>query len=265
MSEVEPVDAKGFPARLRAWRAHCAGTERTATSVPFVGRDDDMALLEVAYRRAARDRVPELVTITGDAGVGKTRLANELTDRLRSLDPAPEALLGRNPPYGRGIAFWALGEVLREAAGAGADTSGADVRKALATRLGKLGAGDAEEVATALATALGGEARDEDVEDELKRAWRRLVALLAGQRPLVIAIDDAHWADDGLLDLIEEVVFRLDDVPLLVLCTSRPELLERRPDFGRAARNVTQIELRPLTPEATDALAVALLPPADRA
>ena len=95
-------------------------------------------------------------------------------------------------------------------------------------------------------TALGGEARDGDVEDELKRAWRRLVALLAGERPLVIGIDDAHWADDGLLDLVEEVVFRQDDVPLMVLCTSRPELLERRPDFGRSARNVTQIELRPL-------------------
>ncbi len=106
---------------------------------------------------------------------------------------------------------------------------------------------------------------DGDVEDELKRAWRRLVALLAGERPLVIGIDDAHWADDGLLDLVEEVVFRLDDVPLMVLCTSRPELLERRPDFGRSARNVTQIELRPLTAEAADELAVALLPDENRA
>src|SRR5204862_127284 len=74
----------------------------------------------------------------------------------------------------------------------------------------------------------------------------------------------AHWADDGLLDLVEEVVFRLDEVPLVVLCTSRPELLERRSDFGRAARNVTQVELRPLTTEAADELAVALLPPEER-
>ena len=76
----------------------------------------------------------------------------------------------------------------------------------------------------------------------------------------MIGIDDAHWADDGLLDLIEEVVFRLNDAPLMVVCTSRPELLERRPDFGRAARNVTQIELRPLTAEAAGELAAALLP-----
>ena len=235
--EAEAVEAKGFPEPLRVWRAKSAGTERMGTSVPFVGRDDDMALLELVYRRAARDRVPELVTITGDAGVGKTRLASELTERLAATDPAPETLLGRNPPYGRGIAFWALGEILRAAAGAGAEDSVASVHDALGERLASLGAEDADELAHSLATALGGEARDGDVEDELKRAWRRLVALLAGERPLVIGIDDAHWADDGLLDLVEEVVFRQDDVPLMVLCTSRPELLERRPG------------LRPLGPQ----------------
>jgi class 3 adenylate cyclase/tetratricopeptide (TPR) repeat protein len=263
--EADPIEAKGFPAPLRTWRAECSGTERVGTSVPFVGRDDDMAMLELVYRRATRDRVPELVTITGDAGVGKTRLASELTERLASANPKPETLLGRNPPYGRGIAFWALGEILRAAAGAGADDSVASVHDALGERLTKLGADDADDLAHSLATALGGEARNGDVEDELKRAWKRLVALLAGERPLVIGIDDAHWADDGLLDLVEEVVFGLDDVPLLVLCTSRPELLERRPDFGRSARNVTQIELRPLTAEAADELATALLPAGDRA
>ena len=263
--EAEAVEAKGFPEPLRVWRAKSGGTERMGTSVPFVGRDDDMALLELVYRRAARDRVPELVTITGDAGVGKTRLASELTERLAATDPAPETLLGRNPPYGRGIAFWALGEILRAAAGAGAEDSVASVHDALGERLASLGAEDADELAHSLATALGGEARDGDVEDELKRAWRRLVALLASERPLVIGIDDAHWADDGLLDLVEEVVFRQDDVPLMVLCTSRPELLERRPDFGRSARNVTQIELRPLTAEAAGQLAVALLPDENRA
>jgi class 3 adenylate cyclase/tetratricopeptide (TPR) repeat protein len=264
MTEIEPVEAKGFPAPLPAWRAECGGGERTPTSVPFVGRDDDMALLEVIYRRAARDRVPELVTITGDTGVGKTRLASEFTKRLASVTPTPEVLLGRNPPYGRGIAFWALGEILRGAAKATADESVAGVHDRLAGRLESLGADDAHELARSLATALGGEARDGDIEDELKRAWRRLVALLARDRPLVIGIDDAHWADDGLIDLVEEVVFRLDDVPLVVLCTSRPELLERRADFGRAARNVTQIELRPLTQQAAGELAVALLPPAER-
>ena len=192
MREAEPVEAKGFPAPLRAWRAECSGTERSSASVPFVGRDDDMALLELVYKRAARDRVPELVTITGDAGVGKTRIASELIQRLASADPAPETLVGRNPPYGRGIAFWALGEIVRAAAGAGAEDSVASVHDALCDRLAALGADDADELAHWLATALGGEASDGDVEEELKRAWRRIVALLAAERPLVIGIDDAH-------------------------------------------------------------------------
>jgi len=260
LERTEPIDAKGFPSPLPAWRALRIEAMPLDAGAPFVGREDDLAMLELVYRRAARDRVPELVTVTGDAGVGKTRLATELTDALRAADPAPQILLGRNPPYGRGIAFWALGEILRAAAGVGADDSVGEVHAALAERLTALGADDADELAAALGTALGGEAIEGDIEDELKHAWRRLVALLASDRPLVIGIDDAHWADDGLLDLVEEVVFRLDDVPLVVLCTSRPELLERRPDFGRSARNVTQIELRPLTLEAAGALAAALLP-----
>ncbi len=264
--ERAPIDAKGFPAPLAAWTALDAqligevADSGNGASTPFLGRDDDLALLELVFRRATRDRVPELVTITGDAGVGKTRLATELFDALRSGDPAPQILVGRNPAYGRGIAFWALGEILRAAAGAGADDSVADVHEALARRLAELGAADAGGLAATLGTALGGEAIAGDIEDELKHAWRRLVALLAADRPLVIGVDDAHWADDGLLDLVEEVVFRLDDAPLVVVCTSRPELLERRADFGRAARNVTQIELRPLTRPAADALAAALLP-----
>ena len=104
-----------------------------------MGRQDDLDLLRLIYRRAARDRAPELVTVTGEAGMGKTRLAGELVAsfaRARS----PEVLLGRNPPYGRGIAFWALGEILRAAAGAGADDSVGDVHAALAGRLAGLGA-----------------------------------------------------------------------------------------------------------------------------
>jgi class 3 adenylate cyclase len=259
LEERGRIEAKGFPAPLRTWRPTLDEPQGNGAP-PLIGRDDDLALLELVYKRAARDRVPELVTITGDAGVGKTRLASELTERLRALDPPPETLLGRNPPYGRGIAFWALAEIIRAAAGAGADDSVGRVHDLMAERLERLGAGDAHELAAGLAAALGGEAPEGDVEDELKHAWRRMVAILAAERPLVIGIDDAHWADDGLLDLIEEVVFRLDDVPLMVVCTTRPELLERRPGFGRRARNVTQLELRPLTPQAADVLAEALLP-----
>src|SRR5207247_1423877 len=145
------------------------------------------------------------------------------------------------------------------AAGAGPEASVAGLRAALGRRLDELGAEDAEQIAGDLAAAVGGAESDGDVEDDLRRGWRRLVAHLAAERPLVIALDDAHWADDGLLDLIEDSAFGLEDAPVLILCTARPELLERRSDFGRAARNVTQIELPALSMDATTELAASLL------
>src|SRR5439155_8073156 len=118
-ARLEPratVDAKGFPVRLRAWRAVGVGPGRPRVETPFVGRDDDLDLLRLVFRRAVREGVPELVTITGEAGSGKTRLATELMDAICRDEPPPEVLVGRNPPYGRGIAFWALAEILRDAA-----------------------------------------------------------------------------------------------------------------------------------------------------
>ncbi len=99
-----------------------------------------------------------------------------------------------------------------------------------------------------------------DAEDELKRAWRRFVALLAADRPLAIGVDDTHWADEGTLNMLEEAAFGVQSAPVLILCTSRPELAERRPDFGRAARNHTQLELLPLEPDQATRLAELLLP-----
>jgi class 3 adenylate cyclase len=257
-----PVTAKGLPDSLIAWRAVAVGGEAELSELPFLGRDDDLELLRIVYRRAVRERAPQLVTVTGEAGIGKTRLAAELVSELRSASESPRVLVGRNPAYGRGIAFWALGEILREVGGAEADEPVSEVRARLEAVLSELGADDADRVASALTIALGGAngAGDGDAEDELKRAWRRLVALLAADRPLVIGVDDAHWADDGLLELLEDIAFGLQDAPLLVLCTTRPELYERKPDFGRSARNVSQIELRPLDPTAATELVELLLP-----
>ena len=108
--------------------------------------------------------------------------------------------------------------------------------------LSELGAEDAPSLAAGLTVAIRGKP-DCDAEDELKRAWRRFVALLASDLPLAIGVDDAHWADEGTLELLEDVAFGLHEAPILVLCTSRPELAERSPEFGRAARNSTQLEL----------------------
>jgi class 3 adenylate cyclase/tetratricopeptide (TPR) repeat protein len=256
------VEAKGMPEPLRSWRALESSAASEEPISPMIGRDNDLELLRLVYRRSVRERVPELVIVTGEAGIGKTRLASELVAELRSEDQAPRVLIGRNPPYGRGIAFWALAEILRDAAGMGEDASVVEVESSLASLLERLGAEDSREIAAALSVALGGEGIDLSGvgEDELKHAWRRFVALLAEERPLVLGIDDAHWADDGLLDLLEEAAFRVQSAPLLLLCTSRPELAERRPDFGRTTRNVTQVELRPLQPLAATELIELLLP-----
>jgi class 3 adenylate cyclase/tetratricopeptide (TPR) repeat protein len=252
------VDAKGIDAPLAAFRALDICEEEELSSVPLVGRDDDLDMLRLIARRAAREQVPQLVTVIGEAGIGKTRLAAELFDELR--DQGWRAVIGRSPPYGHGIAFWALGEILHDAAGMSTDARADQIEPALRGLLEELGADDAGELAAALVVAMRGAEEGADAEDELKRAWRRFVALLAADRPLAIGVDDTHWADEGTLNLLEEAAFGVQAAPVLILCTSRPELPERRPDFGRAARNHTQLELLPLEPSQATRLAELLLP-----
>jgi class 3 adenylate cyclase/tetratricopeptide (TPR) repeat protein len=257
------VQAKGIPGSLGAYRAVGVEHETEVSGIPLIGRDDDLEMLRLIARRAARERLPQLVTVIGDAGIGKTRLGADLFRELRS-DPDPwRTVVGRSPPYGEGIAFWALGEILRDAAGVSTDAPADEVEASLRNLLNELGADDAATLAASLTIAIRGRP-DCDAEDELNKAWRRFVALLASDRPLAVGIDDAHWADEGTLELLEEIAFGLHDTPVLILCTSRPELAERRPDFGHAARNYTQLELLPLDSQSATRLAEFLLP-ADRA
>jgi class 3 adenylate cyclase len=260
------IEATGLTDRLPTWRAVAVEEGPERARVPLIGREDDIELLRLVARRVARERTPQLVTVIGEAGIGKTRLASELFGELASLPDGWRTLVGRNPPYGHGIAFWALGEILRDAAGASLDSPVDEVEGSLRELLSGLDAEDADDVAAALAVAICAtdEGSDGLAEDDLKRTWRRFVALLAAERPLAIGVDDAHWADDGLLDLLEEAAFGLHGAPILILCTGRPELAERRPDFGHAARNIAQVELLPLDPASTTRLAELLLPAGSR-
>jgi class 3 adenylate cyclase len=257
------VDAKGIDQPMPAFRAVAICDEEELSAVPFIGREDDLDMLRLIARRAARERLPQLVMVIGDAGIGKTRLAAELFEELRS--DGWRTVVGRSPPYGHGISFWALGEILHDAAGMSADARADEVEPALRGVLEKVGAEDAAELARALVVAMRGAEEGTDAEDELKRAWRRFVGLIAAQQPLAIGIDDTHWADEGTLNLLEEAAFGVQSAPVLILCTSRPELAERRPDFGRAARNNTQLELLPLDSESATRLAELLLPAERRA
>ncbi len=212
----------------------------------FVGRDAELELLRATYRRAVDGCEPHLVTIMGDAGIGKTRLLRELWGWLDGLDPQPLRRTGRALPYGS-MSYWALGEILREHYGL-LDTDRAEVvRERVGGRDG-LG----------LALGLTADLHPLAAQERLHADWVDFLTELAQTRPAVVLVEDLHWADEPLLDLLERV---LRDVrgPVLLLATARPELLERRPSWGGGRRNASLLWLEPLAASDTERLVTELL------
>ena len=236
LADAREIPAKGFDEPLTALRATGVRTASEGARTPFLGRGEELERLRIAYLRTVRERAPTLALIVGEAGLGKTRLATELLAALGRLEPAPEVLIGRNPPYGDGIAFWALGEILRGAARVGTDAGPAEIHDGLESRLGAIEHElRADTAATLVATATGEGDAAATVQGAVRLAWRRLLAGMAADGPVVIAVDDAHWADEEFLGLIEEAAGSLRDVPVLFLCTARPSLLKDRPGFAERA------------------------------
>jgi class 3 adenylate cyclase/tetratricopeptide (TPR) repeat protein len=267
--ELEPLTVKGKPEPVRAWRALRArarlGVDAEAPSrTPFIGRENDLALLEETYARTLRESSVQLVTIVGEPGVGKTRLVAELG---RFVDERPELVSwrqGRCLPYGDGITFWALGEVVKAEAGILESDSPAEA----ASKLERTVAGVVDEAserawfAARLAPLTGAEvsAGGGAIErEESFTAWRRFLENLAARRPLVLVVEDLHWADAALLDFLDHLVGWGTDVPLAVVCTARPELYDRRPGWGGGRRNSATISLSPLSNDDTARLIGALL------
>ncbi|HEX2127715.1 MAG TPA: AAA family ATPase [Solirubrobacterales bacterium] len=263
LADRREVDAAGFPEPIPAWRASGSGdggpaavAMRPADEVALLGRGAELETLRLAYMRTVRERRPHLVLLVGEAGAGKTRLVRELIANVRSTEPEALVLTGRNPPYGDGIAFWALAELLRAAAGVPRVCGAAEVRAALGAKLDEVGEAEPDETAATLAGTLdGGDATTNAA--AIRRAWRRLIACLADQRPVLIAIDDAHWADEGFLDMVEDIA-DLPAQPVLVVCTARPEIDERRPGLGEGERR-QRLPLGPLSQVAAEELAAALV------
>jgi class 3 adenylate cyclase/tetratricopeptide (TPR) repeat protein len=255
----EPVlvrEAVGARSRLGADVAHGA---RAA----LVARERELSVLREALARVRADRAPELVTLVGVPGIGKSRLVFELS---RVADAEPELITwrqGRSLPYGAGMSFWALAEIIKAQAGI-LDTDRADQAGAKLTQMvtGVLpGAAEADWVARQLGglAGLGGSGGPAGGErGELFAAWRQFVEALAEARPLVLVFEDVHWADDGLLDFVEYLVGWASGVPLLVVCTARPELLTRRPGWGGGQPNAVTLSLAPLS-EADTARLIGLL------
>src|ERR671935_1306256 len=257
VEDVGPVELKGRPEPVWAWRATGADGSGGARpqlalmSAPLVGREAELDLLTNTYERALRDRRAHLFTIYGEPGVGKSRLAHEFTDSLEGATVLP----GRSLPYGEGVTYWPLAEMVKCAAGI-ADDDPLDVA------IEKLRAFcEDEAVADLLGLASGvlEAVRAERSQQEIAWAAREWSQRLAQEQPLVLVFEDIHWAEEPLLELIEHLSEWVREGPLLLLCLARTELLDLRPGWGGGRVRATAIELEPLPREESEQPVEALM------
>jgi class 3 adenylate cyclase/tetratricopeptide (TPR) repeat protein len=248
---LEPVTVKGKAQPLPLWCAKAArsrygGDVRRQFKTPFVGRELEKPLLIATFERAMQQRSPQVLTVVGEPGVGKTRLIGELLSYVHARPEITRWRQGRCLPYGEGITFWALGELIKAEAG----ILESDSPEVAADKLDTSIPPDEPErqwLLQRLAPLVGAESASSAERQELFTAWRRFLEGLAATRRTVLVFEDLHWADDALLAFLEYLTEWSQDVPLLVLCAARPELYERRPAWGAGQRNAQTINLSPLT------------------
>jgi class 3 adenylate cyclase len=259
---------RGKSAPVAAWRAVrvVAGRKGAGRSgrlePPFVGRDDELRLLKELFHATARERRPRLVSVTGIAGIGKSRLAWELEKYIDGLVETVFWHQGRSPAYGEGLAFWALAEMVRGRARIAESDDAATATERLRTSLAEH-VPDAEErawVEPRLAALLGLAPTPGGGTEELYAAWRTLFERLADRGPTILVFEDIHWADPGLIDFIEALLSGSRNRPIFVVTLARPELLERRPTWGARLRNFSSLELDPLAPGEMDLLLLGIVP-----
>jgi class 3 adenylate cyclase len=257
VTEIGRLSLKGKPDPLAAWRLvdvsfEMAGFARRLGS-PLVGRDRELAHLHERFAQMTSESSCEVVTILGAAGVGKSRLGQELAS---GLNGRATVVQGRCLPYGEGITFWPVATALRDAARIGERERPDDAR----LKISELVQADSEAglIAERLAPLLG---VDEGTLGIPETFWaiRKLFENLAAQRPLLVIFDDVHWGEATFLDLLDYLADRIRTQPALFLCLARPELLEVRTGWMNAKPNATQIALRPLTESETDGLVTNLL------
>jgi class 3 adenylate cyclase/tetratricopeptide (TPR) repeat protein len=246
LTAVGPLQLRGKPDPVEAWRLHEvlaeAGSVRPARRArPLVDREAERRRLHEAFDAVVASRQPRTVTIVGPAGIGKSRLARALLDATASR---ATTVVGRCLPYGEGITYWPLTEIVRELAGRSDEAA---IRELAA------GSPDGARIAAHVARTVGFTAGGVPVE-EAHWAVRRLLEIHAERRPLVVMVDDLHWAEPTLLDLIDHITAFARDAPLLCVLLTRPELIERRPAWGAEVARGTVLSLGPL--EERDAAAL---------
>ncbi|MFL5925626.1 MAG: BTAD domain-containing putative transcriptional regulator [Gaiellaceae bacterium] len=266
--ELEPVAARGKSAPVKAWEAIRVlarpGADPSRHHTPFVGRARELAALRERLDWAAAERLPQLVTILGVPGIGKTRLVSEVQRRAAAADEPVRWHRGRSLPYGEGVSLWALGEMVKGAAGILESDTTREAERKLREAVDRTVTDPAEaaELADYLGALIGlggAEPTGADRRSETFAAWGRFLESLADERPLVLVFEDLHWADEALLDFVDELVDRVSGVPLLVVATARPELLDRRPGWAGGKASALTISLPPLSESDTTRLVEALL------
>ncbi len=262
------VDLKGKVGLTSIWQADASKTRygvdvEAGSATPFVGRAHELAIVERSFERAISDRSLQLVTISGEPGSGKSRLLDEF---LRVVDNRPDLVWwrqGRCLPYGDGISFWALGEIVKAQGGILESDDPVQARGKLAGAVANLidDPRQADWVVTCLVPLAGVGPAPAGVErSELFRGWLRFIEALAAVRPLVMVVEDLHWADDALVEFLGFLVRRAVDSPILLLVSARPELFVDHPDWGAGLRNATSVSLAPLDDADAALLLAALLP-----
>jgi class 3 adenylate cyclase len=264
--EVEPVVGKGKSEPIPAWEALEARSRlgvdvSRRTDTPLIGRRRELELLVSTLARVREESSPQLVTLVGVPGIGKTRLVRELLEKVGEDVEFVRWRQGRSLPYGNGITFWALAEIVKAELGILENETPAESEQKLRAALAERGSDAAERqwVERQLRPLAGVAEEEQGGSVESVAAWRRFLEILAEEEALVLVFEDLHWADDALLDFVDELVERLSGVPLLVLGTARPELLQRRPGWGGGKPNALAISLSPLSDENTARLMQALL------
>jgi class 3 adenylate cyclase/tetratricopeptide (TPR) repeat protein len=264
--DAPPVEAKGKAEPVAVWEV-VAARSRFGSDVeqklrtPLVGRERERDLLADALARARSEQSAQLVTLVGVPGIGKSRLIAELFHLLEEDPDLIQWRQGRSLPYGERVSFWALGEIVKAQAGIleSDDTATAEEKLAAMVELLLEDERERDWVARQARPLLGLEAAERAEREEAFAAWRRLLEAAAEQRPLVLVFEDLHWADDGLLDFVDHLADWATTVPLLIVGTARPELLDRRPGWGGGKRNALTLSLGALSDEETAQLLHNLL------
>src|SRR3954447_6491605 len=253
LDPLNPIELRGWRDPIPAHRVVCAvelGEPVRGLSAPLVGRETELELLENTFARMERDRRASLLTIYGEPGVGKSRLAREFIDGLEGAT----ILSGRCLPYGEGVTYWPLAEMVKASAGISDDDP-------LDEAFGKLKATcEDDAVADLLGLAVGVLFALEGERSQQEIAWaaRAWAEQLAEVQPLVLVFEDVHWGEEPLLELIEHLAASVREAPVLLLCLARPELLNVRPMWGGGRMRATTLELEALQPEESAELVEAL-------